>query len=214
MYVDMISLLYTSHSSTPSIQSAWRSRTDTRAAHDQVSQEPTVLQLQNELAEANRQISELKDSFTQLQIVHEEYASSLDKATQMAREFEDKEQKYLQSVHEHYSAQLLQARGETMEAQLTHQAWQARLKTLDETVKKAYKAREEEGQPYRQRIAALKEENRILRSKVGWDPPADSEDEEWDEEASRGRLSRASQDVLGERPALHGQVFGATGIVG
>jgi hypothetical protein len=31
--------------------------------------------------------------------------------------------------------------------------------------------------PWKRRIAALKEENRILRAKVGWDPPVDSDDE-------------------------------------
>lgn len=191
------------------------SQADITEAHDQLAKEqPTVLQLQNELAEANRQIAELKESFTQLQIVHEEYTKGLEFATQMAREFEDKEQRYIQSVHEHYSAQLLQARGETMEAQLTHQAWQARLKKLDETVNKAYQAREEEGRPYRKRIAALKEENRILRSKVGWDPPADSEDEEWEEDRSRGRLSRTSQGGEGERPPLQGQGEGAAAVSG
>lgn len=43
--------------------------------------------------------------------------------------------------------------------------------------------------PYKRRIAALKEENRVLRKMVGWDAPVDSEDEEeLDEEASRGRV--------------------------
>jgi len=40
------------------------------------------------------------------------------------------------------------------------------------------KEREETALPYRRKIAALKEENRILRARVGWDPPSDSEDEE------------------------------------
>lgn len=48
--------------------------------------------------------------------------------------------------------------------------------------------------PYKRRIAALKEENRILRAKVGWDPPVDSEDEEDGEQVVMGEyMGRASQ---------------------
>ncbi|KAK5170194.1 uncharacterized protein LTR77_004780 [Saxophila tyrrhenica] len=168
------------------------------SSHEETADEsPNVLQLQNELANSYHRLNDLRESFTQLQAVHEEYSKGLEAATQMAQDFQEKEQKYIQSVHEDYSAQLLQARNETMQAQLTHQAWQARLQTLDETVKAAYKAREEEGQPYRRRIAALKEENRILRAKAGWDPPPDSEDEDWDDEGildveGKGRGSQGS----------------------
>ena len=38
--------------------------------------------------------------------------------------------------------------------------------------------REDAALPYQRKIAALKEENRILRAKAGWDPPSDSEDED------------------------------------
>jgi len=41
----------------------------------------------------------------------------------------------------------------------------------------ATKEKSEESLPYRKKIAALKEENRLLRAKAGWDPPSDSEDE-------------------------------------
>ena len=80
---------------------------------------------------------------------------------------------------------------------MTHQEWQAALLNHSGTVREAFKAREEEGRPYRARIAALKEENRILRLQVGWDPPVDSEEDEWDEEEvgleeGRGRGSRGS----------------------
>jgi len=41
----------------------------------------------------------------------------------------------------------------------------------------ATKEKSEDSLPYRRKIAALKEENRLLRAKAGWDPPSDSEDE-------------------------------------
>lgn len=178
-------------------------------AHERPANDsPTVLQLQNQLAEAHRQMLDLKESFEQLKTVQEEYSKGIEAATQMAREYQNKEESYIQSLHEHYSAQLLQARNETIEAQLTHQAWQARLQTLNETVKAAYKAREEEGQPYRKRIAALKEENRILRAQAGWEPPLYSDDDAEDEEHGFGgdgrrHSSRASKGTGdGERISI------------
>lgn len=70
----------------------------------------------------------------------------------------------------------------------------------------ALQSREEEGMPYKRRIAALKEENRVLRAKVGWDPPVDSDDEEGgaDEgignEMERGRVSnQGRQAAAGEQ---------------
>lgn len=173
------------------------------SVHEHEDTSSTVLQLQGQLAEAHRQIADLGESFAQLQAVHEEYSAGLSAATQMARSYQSQEQSYIQSVHEHYSAQLLQARTETVEAQLTHQAWQARLQGLDGMVKKAWESREEEGAPWRKRTAGLKEENRFLRAMVGWDPPPESEDEDGDEEGEllsdgKGQGSRESQGE-GER---------------
>lgn len=98
---------------------------------------------------------------------------------------------------------LAQARSETIEAQLTHQAWQAGLKRVSEGVRMALKSREEEGMPYKRRIAALKEENRILRAKVGWNPPVDSDEEDGEGEEStrleqdRGRVSSQGGQATG-----------------
>jgi len=44
----------------------------------------------------------------------------------------------------------------------------------------ALKEREDAALPYQRKIAALKEENRLLRIRAGWDPPSDSEDEDGD----------------------------------
>lgn len=55
------------------------------------------------------------------------------------------------------------------------------------------KARQEEGMPYKRRIAGLKEENRVLRKMAGWEPAVDSDDEEVvEEEARRGRVLHVS----------------------
>jgi hypothetical protein len=46
---------------------------------------------------------------------------------------------------------------------------------LSEYLRLAQRAHEEGSLPYRRRIAALKEENRILRAKAGWEPASESE---------------------------------------
>lgn len=93
------------------------------------------------------------------------------------------------ALHQHYTQLLAQSRSETVEAQLTHQAWQAALQRLSEGVRSALKSSEEEKLPEKKRIAALREENRVLRAMVGWQPPTpDSDDEDAGEvEERRGR---------------------------
>lgn len=82
------------------------------------------------------------------------------------------------AVHQHYNALLTASRKETMQAQLTHQAWQGSLTRVSEYVRLAMRENAEGSLPYRKRIAALKEENRLLRSKAGWEPASDSEEDE------------------------------------
>ena len=164
-----------------------------------VDETPTTLHLQTSLAAANDQIASLKDTFVHQQAVQEDYRSALEDSKILIRNYWTEEQKYISELHTYYKTELDAARRETIEAQLVHQAWQARLKGLGEGVTKAFKAREEEGEPWRRKIAALKEENRILRRCVGWDPaPVDEEDEMEEEEElnvgpGRGRGSRGSQ---------------------
>ena len=82
------------------------------------------------------------------------------------------------AIHAHYNALLAQSRNETLQTQLTHQAWQASLTRVSENVRGALRERTDMGLPYRKKIAALKEENRLLRARAGWDPPSDDSDVE------------------------------------
>ena len=56
----------------------------------------------------------------------------------------------------------------------------------------AYRDTSDSSLAYRKRIAGLKEENRLLRAKVGWDAPSDSEEDEDfdDEEEQQPRTGR------------------------
>ena len=68
------------------------------------------------------------------------------------------------------------------------------MERLSEGIREAMRARAEEKRPWLGRIQGLKEENRVLRKMVGWEPPAeDSEDEEEAEQSGeRGRGSVGS----------------------
>lgn len=73
---------------------------------------------------------------------------------------------------------------------------------MNEDLRRAVQAREEEKNPFTRKVAALKEENRVLRGLAGWQPAEDdSSDEEGPAEAftaaeSRGRGLREKQNVV------------------
>ncbi|GIZ39851.1 hypothetical protein CKM354_000321800 [Cercospora kikuchii] len=152
-------------------------------------EQPTVAQLSDSLAKANSQIESLRSTYNDHVNLQRLYEDTLSDTTERIRQYCFEQQNHIIALHQHYTSLLSQSRSETVEAQLTHQAWQAGLQRLSGSVREALKSRQEEGMPYKRRIAALKEENRVLRKMVGWEAPVDSEDEEeLDEEASRGRV--------------------------
>lgn len=104
------------------------------------------------------------------------------------------------AIHAHYSALLETSRNETLQAQLTHQAWQASVQRVAEGVRLAHAEKTDQSLPYRKRIAALKEENRLLRMKAGWDPPSDSEDEDEFDDDEEVPQQQQQQPVQGQRP--------------
>lgn len=155
-------------------------------------------QLQTSLAQANQRIASLERSYQDQVRLQQAYEETLTDTTDRVRQYCFEQQNHIVALHQSYQQALAQSRSETMEAQLTHQGWQASLQRLSEGVRAALKAREEEGMPYKTRIAALKEENRVLRAKAGWEPIPDSEDEDSDEiaEGSRGRPATVGENVV------------------
>jgi hypothetical protein len=75
---------------------------------------------------------------------------------------------------------------------------------LNEELRRAVQAREEEKNPFTRKVSALKEENRVLRGLAGWEP---AEEDSSDEEAEgveivtaaegRGRGARERERVVG-----------------
>lgn len=157
------------------------------------TEQPTIAQLSDSLARANLQLESMRNTYNDHVSLQRLYEETLTDTTERIRQYCFEQQNHIIALHQHYTTLLSQSRSETVEAQLTHQAWQASLQRVSENVREAMKARQEEGMPYKRRIAGLKEENRVLRKMAGWEPAVDSDDEEIvEEEARRGRVLHVS----------------------
>lgn len=142
---------------------------------------PTKGQLESALLAAQTRITSLEETYREQQRIQTLYTDALTFTTDRIRNYVFAQQTQTSALQTHYTSLLQHARWETLEAQLTHQAWQASLARLSSDLREAMKARGEQVKPWRRRVAALKEENRVLRRMVGWDPPSDSEDEEMED---------------------------------
>ncbi|KAF2153840.1 hypothetical protein K461DRAFT_116873 [Myriangium duriaei CBS 260.36] len=155
----------------------------------------TTAELSTQLVEAQRKIEALEAAYTDQAQLITAYENGMHDTAERLRNYVYEQTQATNAIHAHYNSLLSTSRNETLQAQLTHQAWQASVARVAEGVRLAYREQSEGARPYRKRIAALKEENRVLRAKAGWDPPSDSEeDEEFDDEEeqqqppkSRGR---------------------------
>ena len=162
----------------------------------------TSAELSLKLAEAERKIEALEAAYTDQAQLVTAYENGIHDTAERLRNFMYEQQQATigtdippsrgvlmltqTATHAHYNALLEASRNETLQAQLTHQAWQASVSRVAEGVGLAYREESDKSLPYRRRIAALKEENRLLRIKAGWDPPTDSsEDEEQDEDEGK-----------------------------
>lgn len=140
--------------------------------------QPTIAELQNRLASVQNRTASLESTYQEQLRIQQVYEETLQEATERIRNYCFEQQNHVIALHQHYTTLLAASRNETLQAQLTHQQWQGSLQKVSEGVRMALKERTEEVLPYKRRIAALKEENRLLRAKVGWDPPEESEDDE------------------------------------
>ncbi|KAF4554823.1 Hypothetical protein D9617_3g018920 [Elsinoe fawcettii] len=153
------------------------------------SSEETVAELQTKLVEQEREIEALKAAYLDQGQLVTEYENGLQAMVKLLHQRSSEREAETNAIHAHYLNLLSASHNETVQAQLTHQAWQASLQRVSEGVRSAYRDKTEQALPYMKKIAGLKEENRLLRQKVGWDPPSDSEaeEEESPEEQKRGR---------------------------
>ncbi|KAI7363415.1 hypothetical protein KC354_g6495 [Hortaea werneckii] len=168
-------------------------------AHDP-DQPPTTTQLSTALSAAQARIAHLESTLNTHSTLQTLYEETLSDATDRIRQYAFEQQQHTIALHKHYTTLLSQSRNETIEAQLTHQAWQGHMERLSEGVREAMRARAEEKRPWLGRIQGLKEENRVLRKMVGWEPPAeDSEDEEEGEQGAgqRGSVGSGQQALNG-----------------
>ncbi|GAM87837.1 hypothetical protein ANO11243_058650 [Dothideomycetidae sp. 11243] len=157
-------------------------------ANDPATAEETVAELSNKLVEAQRKIEALEVAHVEQSELVTAYAHGIHDTADRLRNYVYEQTQATNAIHAHYNALLATSRNETLQAQLTHQAWQASVARVAEGVRLAYAEESDHSLPYRKRIAALKEENRLLRAKAGWDPPSDSEEDEGYEEGAEQQL--------------------------
>jgi chromosome segregation ATPase len=164
---------------------------------------PTVTSLQRALDTANNRIASYERANDEHQRLQAVYEDTLTEATERIRNYVYQQNDYITSIHKHYTKLLQEARGETVQAQQIHQDWQRSLSKLNEELRRAVQAREEEKNPFTRKVSALKEENRVLRGLAGWEPAdEDSSDEEEEVEIvtaaeTRGRGIKDKERVVG-----------------
>lgn len=120
--------------------------------------------------------------------VQQAYEESLSEATERIRHFAFEQQNYITAMQQSYVNIINQHRAEIGEVQRTHHEWQASLGRLNENLRLSLKSREEEGMPWKKRIAALKSENALLRKKAGWDPAPETDEEDEAEDGDEGDM--------------------------
>ncbi|KAJ9632217.1 hypothetical protein H2203_000620 [Taxawa tesnikishii (nom. ined.)] len=152
---------------------------DTNAhSPSQQAQNPDTFRLISENSSLQTRLTGLESAYSEQTAILTTYETAFEDIMERLRTYSYSHTSSLTALHAHYNSLLTQSRNETMQAQLTHQGWQASLGRLHELLRAAYKESEDGSLSYRRRIAALKSENKLLRAKAGWEPASDSEDDE------------------------------------
>ncbi|KAM0720085.1 hypothetical protein Q7P37_004221 [Cladosporium fusiforme] len=157
---------------------------------------PTITSLQRSLDAAKNRIEAYEKANDEHNRLQAQYEDTLTEATERIRNYVFQQNDYIASIHKHYTHLLQESRGETVQAQQIHQDWQRGLSKLNDELRRAVQSREEEKLPYTRKVAALKEENRVLRGLAGWKPAEDDSSDDEDElemavtAESRGRVAK------------------------
>lgn len=165
---------------------------------------PTITSLQRALDAAQSRIQTYEKAADEHQRLQAVYEDTLTEATERIRNYVYQQNDHLTSLHKHYTHLLQESRGETVQAQQIHQDWQRSLSKLNEELRRAVQAREDEKRPFTRKVAALREENRVLRGLAGWEPAEEGSSEEEGEvevvtaAESRGRGARERERVVGQ----------------
>lgn len=162
--------------------------------------QPTSSQLQTALSTAHLRITSLESTHQELLRLQSMYEDAFTDATQRIRSYCYSQQQHNIQLHQHYTQLLNESRRETVEAQIVHQEWQARLQGLSESLRVTMREREEERLSDKGVIAGLREENRVLRKIAGWQPAPeeDNDGEEFAEGAEKEQVKLSAYDTQSE----------------
>lgn len=141
-----------------------------------------IASLQSQLSAANRQNVSLESDNAALASLVHQHEQALELILEKIRPFAYTHAQALNAQKAHYTALLEQERQQNLELRLEHQEWQAGMGRVAEYARLAFRHANDRGLPCVRRIAALKNERRLLRRLAGWEEAVDSSDEEDEEE--------------------------------
>lgn len=154
-------------------------------AHQIHHQQETISALRTELASANHTVSTLHAAAEESSLLLQTYESALGEITARLRSHAYEQQNHTIMLHAHYNRLLEESRNETVQAQVTHQKWQAVLGGLSRGVRSAYREVGEKEGYWRAKVAGLRDENKVLRRLAGWEDAEDSSDSGGDGDEDR-----------------------------
>ena len=161
--------------------------TNTAAAAATSPTAADLLSLQTLLTASDRRATALESHTADLRSLLNDYEAAMQLILDKLRTYAYNHTHALIALHAHYNSLLTVERNTNLELRLEHQGWQAGLARVAEYARVALREQADGKLPYLRRIAALKAENRVLRSLAGW------------EAGSEGDGSESGSEVDGER---------------
>lgn len=136
------------------------------------------LQLQSSLSNAQSRVSSLTSQNSAMASLLTDYENSITMLLDKLRPYAYNQTQAIISLHKHYQGLLDQERSVSVQLRLEHSEWQAGLGRVAEYARGALAAQDGSERAFRSEIAALKEENRVLRRLAGWEEKSDDSGEE------------------------------------
>ena len=200
----------------------------TYPAHASQQQAPTTLAsasraaelaaAQAQLGAAQRRIGALETGYGDMNALLSDYENAIGITLERLRPYAYQHTQAIIALHAHYNSLLDAERTANLHLRLEYQKWQAGLGRVANYARLALRSDNEGTLPYLRKIAALKTENRVLRSLAGWESPDDESGDEmidqWKEAAMRdnrkqeeelkrsGDVSQRSEEGVNPQPSL------------
>ena len=146
-----------------------------------------ILSLQSLLTASERRAAAFESHTVDLRSLLNDYEAAMQLILDKLRTYAYNHTNTLIALHAHYNGLLTAERNTNLDLRLEHQSWQAGLARVADYARVALREQADARLPYLRRIAALKGENRVLRSLAGWEVGPEGEGSESDSEVDGER---------------------------